>query len=103
KFRDDIRSFLKGDNGAARAAVYRLTGSPDVYQEEQREAEQSINFVTCHDGFTLNDLVSFNSKHNEANGEDNRDGNDQNLSWNCGSEGSTSDLDVEWLRNRQVK
>jgi glycogen operon protein len=103
KFRDDIRSFLKGDNGLARAAAYRLTGSPDVYQREQREADQSINFVTCHDGFTLNDVVSFNRKHNEANGEDNRDGNDQNLSWNCGSEGSVDDPEVEKLRNRQIK
>ena len=64
--------------------AFRLTGSPDIYEHEQREAEQSINFVTCHDGFTLNDLVSFNGKHNEANGEGNRDGADYNLSWNCG-------------------
>ncbi|MBO0736663.1 MAG: glycogen debranching protein GlgX, partial [Alphaproteobacteria bacterium] len=103
QFRDDIRSFLKGDNRVARAAAYRLTGSPDVYQREEREADQSINFVTCHDGFTLNDLVSFNNKHNDANGEDNRDGNDQNSSWNCGSEGSAGDPDVEKLRNRQIK
>jgi glycogen operon protein len=87
RFRDDIRSFFKGDNGTVRALAFRLTGSPDVYQREEREAEQSINFVTCHDGFTLNDLVSFNSKHNEANGEENRDGADHNLSW-CGIEGS---------------
>jgi isoamylase len=103
RFRDDLRSFLKGDNGAARAMAFRLTGSPDVYQREEREAEQSINFVTCHDGFTLNDLVSFNGKHNEANGECNRDGADKNLSWNCGIEGPTTDLEVERLRNRQVK
>ena len=89
KFRDDVRSFLKGDNGMARTLAYRLTGSPDVYQREEREAEQSINFVTCHDGFTLNDLVSFNGKHNEDNGEGNRDGTDQNWSWNCGAEGCT--------------
>jgi len=81
----------------------RLTGSPDVYEREEREPEQSINFVTCHDGFTLNDLVSFNAKHNEANGEGNRDGADQNLSWNCGVEGLTADPEVERLRNRQVK
>jgi glycogen operon protein len=81
----------------------RLSGSPDVYAGEEREAEQSINFVTCHDGFTLNDLVSFNAKHNEANGENNRDGMDQNLSWNCGVEGPTEDPDIERLRNRQVK
>ena len=103
RFRDDVRAFLKGDNGTARAMAFRVTGSPDVYQHEEREAEQSINFVTCHDGFTLNDLVSFNSKHNEVNGEGNRDGADSNLSWNCGVEGPTSDRDVERLRNRQVK
>ncbi len=72
-------------------------------RQEQREPEQSINFVTCHDGFTLNDLVSYNSKHNEANGEGNRDGSDHNLSWNCGVEGPTDDPAVERLRNRQVK
>ena len=103
KFRDDVRAFLKGDNGVARAVAFRLSGSPDVYEGEEREAEQSINFVTCHDGFTLNDLVSFNTKHNEANGENNRDGTDQNFSWNCGVEGPTEDPDVERLRNRQVK
>jgi isoamylase len=103
KFRDDIRAFLKGDNGTARAVAFRLTGSPDVYEHEQREAEQSINFVTCHDGFTLNDLVSFNTKNNEANGEGNRDGADDNLSWNCGVEGPSTDPEVERLRNRQIK
>jgi isoamylase len=103
RFRDDVRGFLKGDNGTARAMAFRLTGSPDIYQREEREAEQSINFVTCHDGFTLNDLVSFNTKHNEANGEGNRDGADYNISWNCGAEGPTTDPDVERLRNRQVK
>ena len=103
RFRDDVRAFLKGDSGVARAMAFRLSGSPDVYAGEEREAEQSINFVTCHDGFTLNDLVSFNAKHNEANGESNRDGTDQNLSWNCGDEGATADPDVERLRNRQVK
>src|SRR6185437_5799917 len=86
-----------------RAAAYRLTGSPDVYLREGREAEQSINFVTCHDGFTLNDLVSFNGKHNGMNGEQNRDGADNNLSWNCGSEGLAADRDVEDLRKRQIK
>jgi glycogen operon protein len=78
-------------------------GSPDIYGHEEREAEQSINFVTCHDGFTLNDLVSYNHKHNEANGENNRDGSDDNLSWNCGAEGPTDDAAVEAMRNRQVK
>jgi glycogen operon protein len=103
RFRDDVRGFLKSDNGAARALAFRVTGSPDVYGREQREPEQSINFVTCHDGFTLNDLVSFNGKHNEANGEGNRDGENWNLSWNCGVEGPTGDPEVERLRNRQVK
>jgi isoamylase len=103
RFRDDVRAFLKGDGGVAHAMAFRLSGSPDVYAGEEREAEQSVNFVTCHDGFTLNDLVSFNAKHNEANSESNRDGTDQNLSWNCGDEGATADPDVERLRNRQVK
>jgi len=103
RFRDDVRAFLKGDNGTVHAMAFRLTGSPDIYQREEREAEESINFVTCHDGFTLNDLVSFNGKHNEPNGEGNRDGNDYNVSWNCGVEGPTADPEVERLRNRQVK
>jgi glycogen operon protein len=103
RFRDDVRSFLKGDNGTARAVAYRLTGSPDIYLREEREAEQSINFVTCHDGFTLNDLVSFNGKHNEINGEGSRDGTDSNLSWNCGVEGATDEPEIERLRNRQIK
>jgi glycogen operon protein len=103
RFRDDIRAFLKGDDGTARSLAFRLTGSPDVFGREEREAEQSINFVTCHDGFTLNDLVSFNRKHNEANAEGNRDGADHNLSWNCGVEGATADPEIERLRNRQVK
>jgi glycogen operon protein len=103
RFRDDVRHFLKGDEGFVSAAATRLLGSPDLYGHEQREAEQSINFVTCHDGFTLNDLVSYNGKHNDANGEDNRDGSNDNASWNCGIEGSTDDPAVEALRNRQVK
>ena len=81
----------------------RFLGSPDLYGHQEREPEQSINFVTCHDGFTLNDLVSYNRKHNQANGEDNRDGTNHNLSWNCGIEGPTEDPDIETLRNRQVK
>ena len=103
KFRDDVRSFLKGDNGTVSRLATRILGSPDLYGQEEREPEQSINFVTCHDGFTLNDLVSYNQKHNEANGEENRDGSTDNLSWNCGVEGPTDDPDVERLRNRQVK
>ena len=103
RFRDDVRRFLKGDNDSVSRVASRLLGSPDIYGQEEREAEQSINFVTCHDGFTLNDLVSYNHKHNEANGENNRDGSDDNLSWNCGAEGPTEDPAVETLRNRQVK
>ena len=104
RFRDDVRDFFRGARwnqcGAWRD---RLVGSPEIYGHKEREAEQSINFVTCHDGFTLNDLVSYNQKHNEANGEDNRDGADDNRSWNCGVEGPTDDPAVERLRNRQVK
>ena len=103
RFRDDVRRFLKGDNGSVSRVAARILGSPDIYGHKEREAEQSINFVTCHDGFTLNDLVSYNRKHNEANGENNRDGSDDNLSWNCGVEGPTDDPRVEALRNRQVK
>jgi isoamylase len=103
RFRDDVRRFWRGDNGTVPGLATRLLGSPDLYGHEEREAEQSINFVTCHDGFTLNDLVSYNRKHNEANGEENRDGADDNISWNCGVEGPTSDPGVAALRDRQVK
>jgi glycogen operon protein len=103
QFRDDIRSFVRGDEGSVSNLPARFFASPDLYGHEEREPEQSINFVTCHDGFTLNDLVSYNQKHNEANGEDNRDGHNHNLSWNCGMEGPSADPDIEQLRNRQVK
>jgi len=103
RFRDDFRSFLRGDQASVRGAADCLLGSPAVYAHEQREAEQSVNFVTCHDGFTLNDLVSYNQKHNDANGENNRDGGNDNRSWNCGFEGPTQDPEIERLRNRQVK
>src|SRR5262252_3436736 len=103
RFRDDVRSFFRGDEGAVGRLADRLLGSPEIYGHEEREAEQSVNFVTCHDGFTLNDLVSYDHKHNEANGEDNRDGANDNRSWNCGIEGLTDDPAVERLRNRQVK
>ena len=103
RFRDDVRSFLKGDRDTVSKLASRLLGSPDIYGHEEREPEQSINFVTCHDGFTLNDLVSYNQKHNEANGEENRDGSNDNMSWNCGIEGPTDDNAIERLRNRQVK
>ena len=103
RFRDDIRSFIRGDEGSVSNLPARFFASPDLYGHEEREPEQSINFVTCHDGFTLNDLVSYNQKHNEANGEDSRDGHNQNLSWNCGVEGPSDDPHIEQLRNRQVK
>jgi glycogen operon protein len=103
RFRDDVRAFVKGDNGKAGAVAQRLLGSPDIYGYREREPEQSINFVTCHDGFTLNDLVSYDYKHNEANREESRDGSNDNLSWNCGVEGASDDQEVERLRNRQVK
>jgi isoamylase len=103
RFRDDVRSFLKGDNGSVSRVAARLVGSPDIYGHKEREIEHSINFVTCHDGFTLNDLVSYSQKHNEDNGSENRDGSDDNVSWNCGVEGPTDDATIEALRNRQVK
>jgi isoamylase len=103
RFRDDVRSFMKGDNDTITRIPYRLFGSSDIYRRGQREPEQSVNFVTCHDGFTLNDLVSYNAKHNEANGENNRDGTSADLSWNCGVEGPSDDPAVERLRNRMVK
>jgi isoamylase len=103
RFRDDVRSFFRGDDGSVAKLADRLLGSPQIYGYKEREAEQSVNFVTCHDGFTLNDLVSFNVKHNEANGEGNRDGSSDNWSWNCGVEGPTDDGAVENLRNKQVK
>lgn len=103
RFRDDIRSFFRGDNGSVGAIADRLLGSPQIYAHKERDAEESINFVTCHDGFTLNDLVSYNQKHNEANGENNRDGADDNRSRNWGVEGPTDDPAVEKVRNRLVK
>ena len=103
RFRDDVRSFVKGDRATVQAVSQRFLGSPDIYGHKHREPGASINFVTCHDGFTLNDLVSYDRKHNEANGEENRDGSDGNLSWNCGVEGPTDDPAIESLRRRQVK
>jgi glycogen operon protein len=103
KFRDDVRSFLRGEAGTVPRLAARIQGSPDLYGRNEREPEKSINFITCHDGFTLNDLVSYNQKHNDANGEENRDGTDDNRSWNCGVEGPTDDPEIERLRNRQVK
>jgi glycogen operon protein len=103
RFRDDIRDFFRGANDSAGRAADRLLGSPSIYGWRQREMEQSINFVACHDGFSLNDLVSYDQKHNEENGEHNGDGRDDNRSWNCGIEGPTEDPVIERLRNRQVK
>ncbi|MBY0552518.1 MAG: glycogen debranching protein GlgX [Candidatus Obscuribacterales bacterium] len=102
-FRDDVRRFVKGDENSVTAVASRIAGSGDIYVDSRREPNRSVNFVTCHDGFTLRDLVSFNGKHNEANGEDNRDGSDANHSWNCGAEGQSSDAEVELLRLRQMK
>ena len=99
-FRDTVRDFWRGA-GSIRDLAYRLTGSSDLYQGDGRQPSASINFVTAHDGFTLRDLVTYNQKHNEANGEDNRDGNDDNRSWNCGVEGETDDPAVNELRARQ--
>ena len=103
RFRDDVRDFFRGEPGSVGRFADRMLGSHEVYGHKEREAEQSVNFVTCHDGFTLNDLVSYNEKHNEANGEENRDGANDNKSWNCGAEGPTDDPAIEELRNRQVK
>jgi len=103
RFRDDTRDFFRGEDSSLTRFADRLLGSPEMYRHEKREAEQSVNFVTCHDGFTLNDLVSYNQKHNESNREQNRDGANDNRSWNCGAEGPTDDPEVNRLRNRQVK
>jgi isoamylase len=103
RFRDDVRRFLKSDRDTVFDLRQRLIGSPDIYTKQRDPPEQSINFVTCHDGFTLNDLFSFNEKHNEANGENNRDGSSENYSWNCGMEGPTDDPEVERLRARQIR
>ncbi len=101
KYRDSVRSFWKGDEGRVGEMAYRLTGSPDLYQHSGRRPYASINFITAHDGFTLNDLVSYNDKHNEANGENNQDGDNNNHSWNHGVEGPTDDEEVLALRARQ--
>jgi isoamylase len=103
KYRDVVRRFWKGDENLAGEMGYRLTGSPDLYEAKGRKIYASVNFVTAHDGFTMRDLVSYNQKHNEANGEDNRDGADDNHSWNCGAEGETQDPAVLALRDRQMR
>ncbi len=101
KYRDTMRSFWKGDEGRVGEMAYRLTGSPDLYQHSGRRPYASINFVTAHDGFTLTDLVSYNEKHNDLNGDDNKDGDNHNQSWNCGVEGPTADSGINALRQRQ--
>jgi isoamylase len=103
KYRDCVRRFWKGDGGTASELATRLAGSSDLYQDDGRKPYASINFITCHDGFTLNDLVSYNEKHNEANGEENRDGASDNNSWNCGVEGPTDDREIIELRDRQMR
>ncbi len=103
KYRDSVRRYWKGDDSQLAELGYRLTGSSDLFQSDQRKPTASINFVTCHDGFTLNDLVSYNEKHNEANSEENRDGSNDNNSWNCGVEGQTNDTAIITLRRRQIK
>ncbi len=103
KYRDVVRSYWKGDGGLIGELAYRITGSSDLYARSGRKPYASINFVTAHDGFTLHDLVSYNTKHNEANGEENRDGTDNNRSWNCGAEGATDDPEVNQLRARQKR
>jgi glycogen operon protein len=102
-FRDDVRCFVKSDRGMIKRLAARLLASPDIYHRQGIDINRSINFVTCHDGFTLNDLVSYNEKHNEANGELNQDGANDNFSWNCGAEGETTDPNINRLRLRQIK
>lgn len=103
RYRDDMRSFLKGDSGVAGRAITRITGSSDMYDPASRGYSASVNFLTCHDGFTLYDLYSYNEKHNEKNGWNNTDGDNNGLSWNCGVEGETDDPAVMGLRRRLVK
>lgn len=103
QFRDDVRRFVKGDDGTVERLAARIAGSPDLFPQQDREPNRSINFVTCHDGFTLNDLVSYNKKHNGANLEYDLDGANANYSWNCGVEGPSFDPEVQALRLRQIK
>jgi isoamylase len=103
RYRDVIRRFVRGDAGIIGEVATCIAGSADLYADDGRLPTNSINFVTCHDGFTLNDLVSYNAKHNEANGEDNRDGSNDNLSWNCGAEGDTTNSRILGLRDRQAR
>ncbi|MFN3360826.1 MAG: glycogen debranching protein GlgX [Pseudanabaenaceae cyanobacterium] len=102
-YRDDVRRFVKGDDGVIEQFASRIIASPDIYRQPDREPNRSIHFITCHDGFTLNDLVSYNEKHNWNNLEDNQDGTNDNFSWNCGVEGETDDPEINQLRLRQIK
>ncbi len=102
-FRDDVRRFVKGDRKTTKNLAARILGSSDIYTKPDREPNRSVQFVTCHDGFTLNDLVSYNMKHNQSNGEFNADGSNDNQSWNCGVEGPTADEKIDALRERQIK
>jgi glycogen operon protein len=103
KYRDTVRDFWRGEDSRLAEFAFRFTGSSDLYQDDGRHPNASINFITAHDGFTLNDLVSYNDKHNEANGEDNRDGDGHNRSWNHGEEGETDDPEIRTLRERQKR
>jgi glycogen operon protein len=103
RFRDDVRSFFRGDEDTVGRIAECVIGSPQIYRHKAREPEQSVNFVTCHDGFTLNDLVSFNQKHNEQNGDGGRDGTDDNRSENYGAEGPSTDPAIESIRSRQIR
>jgi glycogen operon protein len=103
RYRDDIRRFVRGDGGLVGQVASRIAGSADLFQPFGQTPANSINFITAHDGFTLNDLVSYNTKHNDANGEGNRDGNNDNDSWNCGVEGVTDDPAIDGFRERQIK
>ncbi len=103
RFRDDVRRYIRGDEGTIPLLARRLSGSSDLYEDEGREPYHSVNFITAHDGFTLNDLVSYNKKHNQANGENNRDGENNNLSWNHGFEGPTENKEINKLRRRQMR
>lgn len=102
-YRDDVRRFVKGDEGVIEQFASRILASPDIFRQPDREPNRSIHFITCHDGFTLHDLVSYNEKHNEENNEDNKDGTNDNHSWNCGAEGETTDPEINLLRLRQIK
>jgi isoamylase len=102
-YRDDVRKFVKGDKGIVKKLAARILGSPDIYPDPDREPNRSINFITCHDGFTMNDLVSYENKHNEANHEQNKDGSDFNDSWNCGVEGADENPEIDALRLKQIK